>query len=320
MAVPRDPCGRLDLRTAFITGLLVALMFSPVSRAQVPREEEEILVTGGGRQDRPQPKDQPADAISSNVALQDSLPQLARFRIGSNRFVHPGAAGDLALSPDDKTLVSWGDGAIVGWDAESGSKKWESNFDGEWESKFGTRAVCFSNDGEWIYSQSEPNELLKWNSVTGKSQLVPAVHSLPLTAENRPASALPGAVRSVDVSKLDGRIAAAGGHGVVVYDAKGVSQFELPNSPTKAVTPEDWQRDRWLFHGHYSFAVFSPDGRTLAAVRSQSPNDVCLFDATTGKELRKFELQQSSGSRRVFTTRRIVGDASTRWRCLALES
>ena len=126
--------------------------------------------------------------------------------------------------------------------------------------------------------------------MTGKSQLVPAVHSLPLTAENRPASALPGAVRSVDVSKVDGRIAAAGGHGIVVYDAKGVSQFELPNSPTKAMTPEDWQRDRWLFHGHYSFAVFSPDGRTLVAVRSQLPNDVCLFDATTGKELRKFEL------------------------------
>ena len=99
MAVPRDLCGRLDLRTAFISGLLVALMFSPVSRAQVPREEEEILVTGGGQEDRPQPKDQLADATSSNVASQDSLPQLARFRIGSNRFVHPGAAGDLALSP-----------------------------------------------------------------------------------------------------------------------------------------------------------------------------------------------------------------------------
>ena len=277
MAVPRSIC-------FFSIACALALTVGSVSPAQMPLEPEEIVVTG----DRSKVW-QSADPVVNR--LRDRLLPHARFRIGSNLLLHPSSGVDLALSPDDKLLVSWGGGSIVGWDAESGVKKWESEFDGEWESIFGTRAIAFSPDGSWIYSQSEPNELLKWSSDAGSSQRLPVTHALPLTAENRPASAHPGAVRTVDICKTDGRVAAAGAHGIVVYDAKGISQFEIPNTPAKAVSPEEWKAEPWLFNGHYSFAVFSTDGRTLAVVRSQAPETVDLFDAATGKELRSIEVQ-----------------------------
>ncbi len=272
--------------------LMVAFFTAVPASAQVPVAPEELITTSGAV-DEAAKRFQVIEAHEAPVPkgdAGDALPPLARFRIGSERFVHPGPGTELALSPDGSLLVSWGAGSIVGWDAATGLKKWEEKFQGDWDSLYGTRALAITSDSRWVYSQSEPHELLRWDANTGAAQRLEVEHTLPLTAENRPASLLPGSTRSVDTTQGGDRIATAGAHGVVVYDSKGIRQLEIPNSPSKPVAAADWKEDPWLFSGHYGAAIFSPDGRTLAVILSQSPNLVSLFDASTGKELKKFEL------------------------------
>ncbi len=286
--------------------MLIAAFSTVVpASAQVPVEPEELITTSGavdGAKDAAK-KLQVIQAHEAPVPKDDAgdaLPPLARFRIGSERFVHPGLGSELALSPDGSLLVSWGAGSIVGWDTATGLKKWEEKFQGDWDSLYGARALAITGDSRWVYSQSEPNELLRWDARTGASQRLEVEHTLPLTAENRPASLLPGATRSVDTTKLGDRIATAGAHGIVVYDSKGVRQLEIPNSPSKPIAPADWKKDPWLFSGHYCTAIISPDSHNLAAILSQSPDSVTLFDAATGNELKKFELS-SRGVRIAFS-------------------
>ena len=48
--------------------------------------------------------------------------------------------------------------------------------------------------------------------------------------------------------------------------------------------------DRLTFSGHYSLGRFSPDGKILAVVMSDKPEEVRLYDAETGRDLRKVAL------------------------------
>jgi WD40 repeat protein len=71
------------------------------------------------------------------------------------------------------------------------------------------------------------------------------------------------------------------------------------------------QVDRLAFGGHFSFVRFSPDGKSLAVVLSQTPDELRLLEAATGKEQHRIPLEQwmvrldfSPDGRHVVTTER----------------
>ncbi len=220
---------------------------------------------------------------------EDPLPQNARFRIGSERFVHRGRGAKTVLSPDEKTLVSLGEGSLICWDTSTGKALWSENLGNEVDAVYGSRPIAFSIDSRSFYFQGGPGEVIHWDVAKHSTETISVKHSLPMTAKNRPASVLPGSIRSIDASLDGSRIAAGGGQGVVVCNPTGVSLFELPNSPPRAIEADDWKADPGLFGGHYSSAVFSRDGTKLAVLFSQFPQAVLMFDAVTGKELTAFQ-------------------------------
>ena len=222
--------------------------------------------------------------------LGDPLPPQARFQFGTERFVSRRPVFDMALSPDGKTLLTRDSENIHCWDASTGKIRWTADVDAQWSASYGLRAFVFTGSNEFFYSQSGPEKLLKWIVATGKPISIPVKNALPFLPENRPVNSFPGATLAIDVNQDGSRIAAAGGHGVVVYDATGNSLLEIPNSPKLAVTPEDWKQDQLLFGGHYSLAMFSPNGNLLSVVTSDRPQQVRLLDASTGEERCLIEL------------------------------
>ncbi|MDX1926589.1 MAG: WD40 repeat domain-containing protein [Pirellulaceae bacterium] len=222
--------------------------------------------------------------------LGDPLPPQARFQFGSERFVAQDPIYDLALSPDGSVLITRDSDHITCWEAASGKIRWKAAVELQVGAAYGQRAFAFTAKGEGFYAQSEPEKLQKWNVATGKSAAIPVKHTLPLLPENRPVNLFPGAVSAVDVTRDGSRIAAAGGHGVVVYDAAGNSLLEISNKPELAVEATDWRNDPLLMSGHYSLPLFSPDAKTLAVVTSDKPRRVRLCDAMTGEIRHEFEL------------------------------
>jgi WD40 repeat protein len=214
--------------------------------------------------------------------LGDPLPPQARFQFGTERFVARRPIFDMALSPDGSVLLTRDADDILCWDASTGKIRWSARVESLWGVGYGLRAFAFNGAGDFVFSQSEPEKLLKWKIATGKSSSITVKNSLPLLPENRPVNAFPGATLAIDVTRDGSRIAAAGGHGVVVYDSAGNSLFEIPNKPNLAIEPTDWHRDALLMGGHYSLAQFSPDGQTLAVLTSEKPQRVRLFNAISG--------------------------------------
>ncbi len=211
-------------------------------------------------------------------ALGDPLPPQARFRFGTERYVSPLPILDMALSPDGKSLLTRDFEHVRCWDAATGRIRWEGDIDSQLNASYGFRAFAFSSSSEFCYSHSGPDTLYRWNLGTGRLSTITVKNGLPLLPENRPVNAFPGANRAVDVSRDGKLIVAAGGHGVVVYDQFGNSLFEIPNKPDLAVAPAQWNEDKMLQGGHYSLALFSPDGNSLAVVTSDSPNRVRVYD------------------------------------------
>ena len=88
---------------------------------------------------------------------------------------------------------------------------------------------------------------------------------------------------------------------VIANKAKGTPEHDFGND------------DRLWFGGHYSFGRFSPDGKVLAVVTSDSPKEIRLFDSETGRQLRRIELKSnlvrlafSPDGRRIVATERDV--------------
>ena len=98
-----------------------------------------------------------------------------------------------------------------------------------------------------------------------------------------------GADRSLDIAP-DGRKLAFGSiTGVVVCDRRGKALYTIANKAPVGPIRFD-NDDRLGFSGAYSLARFSPDGKILATVTSDRPEEVRLYEAETGRELRKIAL------------------------------
>jgi WD40 repeat protein len=222
----------------------------------------------------------------------DPLPDGALLRLGSLRFRHPATVVGMALSPDNKSIVTIGDN-LIAWDAATGKERWRaSRQDFEVDlpaAAYGMRAITFAPDGSKFYTPGREREVLVWDVFTGERHVI--VVQLPARDPAVKLGGLEVPVRAIDVS-FDGKhIAVGSAAGTIVCDANWNRQFEVTNKPEAPILPRGMNRDRLLFGGHYSYGVFSPDAKLLAAVTSDGPSEIKLLDAETGEEQRKVVLQ-----------------------------
>ena len=97
-----------------------------------------------------------------------------------------------------------------------------------------------------------------------------------------------GATRSVDITPDGQKLAVGSGRWCCRLRSPGESALRNRQRSTvhsRSITTTDWR-----FSGHYSLGRFSPDGKILAVVTSDRPEEVRLYEAETGRELRKVAL------------------------------
>ncbi len=229
--------------------------------------------------------------------LGDPLPPGARLRLGTQRFRHPSSAIELALSPDEKTVVTIGRRMLVAWDTETGLERWRT--DGREpgldvaSTSYGVRAAAFNGDSV-LLTPGGPNLVRIWNVNTGESE-TRYVKIEPGPAANRsPLIHRPGSIKSVDVASEGDLLAAGNEHGLVVVDAEGKVLLEIPNRPGSPLGINDANRDRLTFGGDYSLGVFSPDGTKIGVVISDSPTEIHLFDIAKKQKLRRIKLREKT--------------------------
>jgi WD40 repeat protein/predicted DNA-binding protein (UPF0251 family) len=217
-------------------------------------------------------------------ALGDPLPEGARLRLGTLRFRPPSIVVDMALSPDEATIVTVGD-ELIAWDVATGKERWRALGEDygfqQPGAAYGTRAVAFAPDGSRFYTPGRPGEVVAWETSSGRrvTVLQPALFGVPRS----------GPDRSIDIAP-DGRKLAFGSiTGVVVCDLRGKALYRIANKAPVGPIRFD-NNDRLGFFGPYSLARFSPDGKKLATVTSDRPEEVRLYEAETGRELRKIAL------------------------------
>jgi WD40 repeat protein len=203
----------------------------------------------------------------------DPLPPGARARLGTLHLWQGGAISALAFAPDGKTLVSASDGPILRlWDVATGKEL--RQFRGH---RGPVCSVVFSPDGKTLASGSAGGDdptIRIWEAATGRQlRQWTGAEDVPLCLAFAP----------------NGQVLASAGKdgNICLWDpatGKELRQFKGP--PQSAMTG----------------LLFSPDGRSLASwhawdgmgrVRgagNASPG-VYLWDAGTGKRLRKYEVE-----------------------------
>jgi WD40 repeat protein len=97
-----------------------------------------------------------------------------------------------------------------------------------------------------------------------------------------------GPARSIDVAPDGRKLALGSATGVVVCDRAGKVLYGVANAAAGPQALDN--KDRLTFGGDYGLARFSPDGKRLASVTSDRPEQVRIHDADTGRELRKVAL------------------------------
>src|SRR4051812_696710 len=79
--------------------------------------------------------------------LGDPLPDGALFRFGTQRFRPPSGVDELALSPDEKVVVTQGN-ELIAWDTATGKELWRSNgVEGNFNwiaASYGIRSLAFA--------------------------------------------------------------------------------------------------------------------------------------------------------------------------------
>jgi WD40 repeat protein len=221
---------------------------------------------------------------SNTDTLGDALPIGARLRLGTLRFHAPSTVSELALSPDEKFVVTVGRQVIV-WEDATGKELWRDN-PGQYgfepsAAAYGARSLAFAADSSQFFTPGKLNQVLVWNTSTGGSKV------LEITPAKDPADEPEGGSRSVDVTP-DGKLLALGSaKGLIVCNADGLVLYEIANNPAGPLPTEN---DRLAFYGHYAFGRFSPDGKLLAVVTSDKGDEIQLHVAATGKLLRRMAL------------------------------
>lgn len=249
-------------------------------------------------------------------SLGDPLPSGALLRFGTNRFRHPSTVVEMAVSPDEKSIVSICDDELIVWVAATGQIRWRTNsrelgivLPG---AAYGVRALAFAASSSRFYTPGGLGQIFVWDVASGKHEVLSLKRDGPMNVEAERHNVFSDNPNAIDVTS-DGRKLALGNfQGVVACDDQGKVLFEITNTPEIPVAIEN-NGDRLLFGGDYSFGRFSPDQKLLAVVTSDAPMAIQLWDAETGKELRRIKLKSrlvrlafSPDGRQIVTTERDV--------------
>ena len=165
----------------------------------------------------------------------------------------------MAFSPCGQRLATGGfDHAVILWDAKTG--KADQVMRGHITE---VRSVSFSADGTRLASGSSDGSIHIWDATGALLRTIqrPQVFPIPRKAE--------GFVQSVQFSTTDVRRLASMGH------RKGLQQWDVDSGEQKNAASRSSVEGRM-------FAVFSPDGLTIATASDQT-HSVLLFDVSTGE-------------------------------------
>lgn len=225
-------------------------------------------------------------AAAPEQPQEDSLPPHAIMQIGNRRFRHPSSVAQLKFSPDYQCIATISSEHLVVWDAKSGKRLWGNEplllrhkATQATSFGYGLDFLEYSLDSSKLYTPYYPGLLKVWSVESGESELLEIRNPMgeKLSIESP--------FRSIDCS-TDGNLLALGSaDGVVVCDLDGVEQYRIVNSP-KIPFEDIEDGDRLRLQGDYSYAKFSPDGERLAVVKSDEPQAIFVYQATTG-ELQK---------------------------------
>ncbi len=267
-----------------------------------------------------------SDSVQRN-ALGDPLPAGALLRLGTLRFRSPSGVTDIALSPDNKTLVTVG-GQVIAWNTETGRERWRVDTSTynifHTAAGYGIRSVAFSSDGSHFFTPGERGRIQQWGTASIQlERLRFSVKALDeqqqrVIGDNPFEGANPfgeadgpsrGQSKSIDVTADEKLFAIGDTTGLYVCRRDGWTLYQIPNKLDPA--PGLNNDDRLTFGGQYSYGRFSPDGKTLAAVVSEAPKAIRLVEAEKGDELRRIDatakivrMAFTPDSKRIATTER----------------
>ncbi len=268
---------------AAIPLLLAVTALHPVPRAAIAYEGEQSA-TGESK------PEQTLRAKRPTVdALGDPLPKGALMRMGTQRFEYPSNVLELALSPDEQTVVATGQGSLlIAWDAKTGKERWRANtrelgLDPP-AASYGWRAIAFAPDSRNFYTPARNNRFLVWDTLAGTHETIAIQPSFPQLFGRI------GSSGSVDVAPDGDSLAVGNSKGLAVCDQSGAVKFRIANVPKQEVRAADMNRDRLWFGGDFSYARYAPDGQAIAVVLSQSPKEIRLCSVTDGSDIRRIPL------------------------------
>lgn len=224
----------------------------------------------------------------------ENLPPRAKFRVGTNRFRPAKSVGGLAISPDGGFIVSMGSNLEV-WDASTGKKKWgvspsELKFGGS-GTNYGVQGIAFSKDSKQFYTPGGVNEFVSWELETGTPRITMFAdglsHDVPKD-RNEGSSLDSRTPKYIDITADGRKIALSSPVGVIVGTPDGEVLFKFANHPDRSIY--GLNEDRLTFGGHYSVGEFSPDGRLLAVVTSDAPQELNLISTDNFSVVRVIQL------------------------------
>ncbi len=197
----------------------------------------------------------------------------------------------MALSPDEKTLVTLGD-EVIAWDTATGKRRWQAmtndcgfRLPG---AAYGIHAIAFTSDSQEFYTPGRTGGLIIWETRSGRHQDVVIDRGGDDAAG--PAAFFAGRsgdYRSIEVT-ADGQMALGSAGGILVIHGNDGSAFEIENHPHEM---PNQNRDRLQFGGPYGYVRFAPDGRNLAVVTSDNPEFIRIIDAKDGQQQRRIPLK-----------------------------
>ncbi len=211
--------------------------------------------------------------------LGDPLPPQAIFRFGTRRFQHPSNISQIILSKDDKLVFSLSTVKLIAWDAKSGKLMWQEDRPrvggGLAAAGYGIRPMAIAPDTGELITGGGLRTINIYNPKTGAKK------------ELQFGDGARTFFRSIDVSP-DGKLIVAGSDkDLYMVDRAGQIKFQLKNQPKQPLGRI--RNDRLAFGGHFCYARFSPDGKTLAFSKSENMNSVFLVNPQTGKTMREIK-------------------------------
>jgi RNA polymerase sigma factor (sigma-70 family) len=222
--------------------------------------------------------------------LGDPLPEAALLRLGTRRFRHPGTALALALSPDEKTVLTIGSEGLFAWDGATGKEHWSVRGRDHFETltfSVGESQLIVLPGSQRAVTATATGFVL-WDLATGKSEIRTAGPAGPAAPAGLGRRRRDG-FRAVDVAKVGKTLALGSPTEIVLCDLDGKERTRIAIRP---VARQNATIDnRLLPLDGFGYPHFAPDGKSLAVITSDDPEVVRLCDLDGG-EVRRISLSK----------------------------